>query len=81
LLPVFCSFLGPRTQKVMINVECSDSDDISIGSPHLSPLLLACFNCRFHLYADDLQIYIVDEGKYVNQLVALVNGDLQRILD
>jgi hypothetical protein len=54
------------TQKVMINGECSDFVDISIGSPQgsvLSPILFACFindvddhvrNCRFHLYADDL---------------------------
>jgi hypothetical protein len=45
---------------------------LSIGSPQgsvLSPILFACFindvddhirNCRFHLYADDLQIYSVD---------------------
>jgi hypothetical protein len=38
-------------------------------------------NCRFHLYADDLQIYTVDGCGGVNRLVALVNGDLQRILD
>jgi hypothetical protein len=35
----------------------------------------------FYLYADDLQIYTVDECRDVNQLVFLVNGDLQRILD
>jgi hypothetical protein len=29
---LFGSFLGPRTQKVMINGECSHSVDISIGS-------------------------------------------------
>jgi hypothetical protein len=54
------------------------------------PILFACFindlgdhvrNCRFHLYADDLQIYIVDGCEDVNQLVTLVNDDLQRILD
>jgi hypothetical protein len=43
---LFGSFLGPRTQKVMIDGECSDSVDISIGSPQcsvLSPILFACF--------------------------------------
>jgi hypothetical protein len=30
---LFGSFLGPTTQKVMINGECSDSVDINIGSP------------------------------------------------
>jgi hypothetical protein len=38
-------------------------------------------NCRFHLYAEDLQIYTVDGCGDMNRLVALVNGDLQRILD
>jgi hypothetical protein len=38
-------------------------------------------NYRFHLYADDLQIYTEDGYGYVNRLVALLNGDLQRILD
>jgi hypothetical protein len=37
---------------------------------------------RFHLYADDLQIYTVDVPfRDVNQLLALVNGELQSILD
>jgi hypothetical protein len=69
------------------------SVDISIGSPQgsvLSPILFACFtndvgdhvrNCRFHLYAGDFQIYTVDGCGEVNRLVALVNGDLRRILD
>jgi hypothetical protein len=77
----------------MINGNCSDSVDISIGSRQgsvLSPILFACFindvgdyvrYCKFHLYADDLQIYTLDGGGDVNRLVALVNGDLQRILD
>jgi hypothetical protein len=90
---LFGSFFGPRTQKVMIDGNCSDSVDISIDNPQnsvLSPILFACFindvgdhfrNCRFHFYADDLQIYTVDGGGCVNQLVALVNGDLRRILD
>jgi hypothetical protein len=38
---LFDSFLGPRTQKVMINGDCSNSVGISIGSPQgsvLSPI-------------------------------------------
>jgi hypothetical protein len=77
----------------MINEECSDSVDMSIGSPQgsdLLPILFACFindvgdnvrNCRFHLYTDDLPIYTVNGFEDVNRLVDLVNGHLQRILD
>jgi hypothetical protein len=32
---LFGSFFSPRTQKVMINGECSDSVDISIDSPQV----------------------------------------------
>jgi hypothetical protein len=65
-----------------INGECTGSIDVSIDSPQgnvLSPIFIACFindvgdhirHCRFHLYAVD-----------VNQLVALINVDLQRILN
>jgi hypothetical protein len=65
-----------------------------ISVPHrvlfFRTILLACFindvcdhvrNCRFHIYADDLQIYTVKECGDVNRMVALVNGHLQRILD
>jgi hypothetical protein len=38
-------------------------------------------SCMFNLYADDLQIYPVDKDGDVNLWVALINGDLQRILD
>jgi hypothetical protein len=74
-------------------VEGYDSVNSSIGSSQGSvrlPILFACFindvgdhvrNCRFHLYANDLQIDTVDGCGDVNRLVALVNGDLQRILD
>jgi hypothetical protein len=53
----------------------------------LSPIPFACFindvcekilNCKFHLYADDLQLYTVDLGD-VDTLVHLVNEDLERI--
>jgi hypothetical protein len=62
---------------------------VSQGSV-LSPILFSCFinnvgdnirNCRFHLYADDLQIYTVDGSGDMNRLAALVNGHLQKILD
>jgi hypothetical protein len=83
-LVLFESFLCPRTQKVITD---------GIGSPHGSvfPLILfACFisnvsdyirSGRFNLYVDDLQIYPVDKDGDVNLWVALINGDLQRILD
>jgi hypothetical protein len=36
-------------------------------------------NYKFHLYADDLQLYTVDLGGDVDNLVCLVNEDLERI--
>jgi hypothetical protein len=36
-------------------------------------------NFKFHLYADDLQLYTVDLGRDVDTLVRLVNEDLERI--
>jgi hypothetical protein len=50
-----------------------------------SPILFACFindvcvqilNCKFHLYAYDLQLYTVDPVRDVASLVRLVNEDL-----
>jgi hypothetical protein len=37
-------------------------------------------NWRFHLYADDLQIFALDRGGDLNQLVALIN-DSQVLLN
>jgi hypothetical protein len=70
--------------------DCLDFVDISPQGCVLSPILFECLindvgdnvrNCRFLLYADNLQIYTVDGCGDVNRLVDLVNGDLQRILD
>jgi hypothetical protein len=71
---LFGSFLGPRTQKVMINLRAY-LHALSMMWVIMSVIV------RFHLYADDLQIYTVDGCRDVNRLVALVNGDLQGILD
>jgi hypothetical protein len=58
----------------MVDAEFSDVASVGMGSPQscvLSPILFACFindvceqilNCKFHLYADDLQLYTVDLG-------------------
>jgi hypothetical protein len=65
-----------------------DFVDISPQGCVLSPILFECLindvgdhvrNCRFLLYADDHQILTVDGCADMNRLVALVNGDLQRI--
>jgi hypothetical protein len=88
---LFGSFLGHRAQKVMVDGEFSDVASVEMGNPQgsvLSPILFACFindvceqimNCKFHLYADDLQLYTVDLGGDVDTLVRLVNDDLERI--
>jgi hypothetical protein len=56
----------------MINGKCSDSVDISIGSRmfYHNDVGDHVRKCRFHLFADDLQIYTVDECRDVNWLVA-----------
>jgi hypothetical protein len=36
-------------------------------------------NCKFHLYADDLQLYTVDLREDVDTLVRIINEDLERI--
>jgi hypothetical protein len=72
----------------MVDGEFSDVASVEIRSPQgsvLSPVLFVCFvndvceqiiNCKFHLYADDLQLYIVDLGGDVDTLVRLANEDL-----
>jgi retron-type reverse transcriptase len=84
------SFLDGRRQKVVMNNEISSEAPISSGSPQgsiLSPILFACFindikdvieHCRFHLYANDLQVYSVGLGD-LQQSIARVNSDLERI--
>jgi hypothetical protein len=88
---LFSSFLGQRAQKVVVDGEFSDVASVEMGSPHCSvllPILCACFindvceqimNCKFHLYADDHQLYTVDLGGDVDTLVRLVNEDFERI--
>jgi hypothetical protein len=84
---LFDSFLGQRAQKVMVDGELSAVASVGMGSAQgsvLSPILFACFiydafeqilNCKFHLYADDLQL-LVNLGGDVDTLVRLVNEDL-----
>jgi Reverse transcriptase (RNA-dependent DNA polymerase) len=84
------SFLDGRRQRVVVNNETSSEQSVSSGSPQgsiLSPILFACFindikdavrHCRFHLYADDLQVYTVGLGD-LQQSVAMVNSNLEGI--
>jgi hypothetical protein len=85
---LFGSFLGQRAQKVMVAGEFSDVASSSPQGSVLSPNLFDCFindvceqimNCKFHLYADDLQLYTVDLEGDVDTLVRLVNEDLEKI--
>jgi retron-type reverse transcriptase len=81
------SFLAGRSQRVVVNNETSSVSQVTSGSPQgsiLSPILFACFindikdyirHCRFHLYADDLQIYTVGLGN-LQQAISRVNSDL-----
>jgi hypothetical protein len=77
-------------QKFMVDGEFSDVASVEMGSPQgsiLSPIVFVCIitnvcerilNCKFHLYADDLQLYTVDLGGDVDTLVRIVNEDLEK---
>ncbi|KAF4517980.1 hypothetical protein B566_EDAN008815, partial [Ephemera danica] len=65
--------------------------DIECGVPHgsvLGPLLYSlyiydiknCFkNCQYHIYADDVQLYLSCKFNDVQRVVELINSDLQKL--
>jgi hypothetical protein len=77
---LFGSFLGQRAQKVMVDGEFSDVASVEMGSLQVCFFAYCLlFECKFHLYADDFQLYTVDLGEDVDTLVRLVNENLERI--
>ena len=78
----FSSYLQGRQQSVRVGQTFSDGHDVTAGVPQggiLSPLLFSIFinsitsilNTRYHLYADDLQLY---EHASVDNIVGVINS-------
>jgi hypothetical protein len=87
----FKSYLTGRTHAVVENNNKSSwhaiNSGVVQGSP-LSPLIFSLYivdigtvlkNCFYHLYADDLQLYIHCKPENVTQTVNLINEDLERL--
>lgn len=87
------SFLTDRAQRVVLGGQESQSHNITTGVPQgsiLGPLLYSIFTSNFvkylkyskyHLYADDTQIYLSFRPDEVAMANAQINHDLNRILN
>lgn len=87
------SYLSNRFQSVLSDDKLSDSLPVLSGVPQgsvLGPILFSLYIsdvtecikfCKYHLYADDLQIYNASQIMNVGLAVQFINGDLQRITD
>lgn len=84
------SFLAQRKQAVRLGSTVSAEHDVLDGTPQgssLSALLFSLYinslpsslKCKYHLYADDLQVYISGPSSDVDSLVNSINEDLQVI--
>lgn len=87
------SYLGNRSQSVFLNGDISDPLPVTRGVPQgsiLGPLLFSCYandlpqrlvNCKLHMYADDVQIYLGTTFCSFEEAVSKVNYDLQIVHD
>lgn len=86
----FSSYLTGRRQSVRSGQHYSDWCELSAGVPQggiLSPLLFSLFinllstkfNCNYHYYADDLQLYSHSETNNLNAALAALNSDLLKL--
>jgi hypothetical protein len=87
------SYLSNRTQSVFANGSLSNFLPVTQGVPQgsvLGPLLFTLFIndiiesitfSRYHIYADDVQIYISGPITEISEIVDKINTDLQNIAD
>lgn len=87
------SYLGNRSQSVYLKNDVSDPLPTSRGVPQgsiLGPLLFSCYvndlpkyleNCKIHMYADDVQMYIGTKICSIQDAVRKVNCDLKNVHD
>ena len=86
----FRNYLSNRRQYVQANDKSSSSCSLSAGVPQggvLSPLLFSIFintvsqtlSSSFHLYADDLQIYLAALSSDMDKTICKFNEDLHNI--
>ena len=85
------SYLNSRTQAVYLNSKISTFLPVQTGVPQgsvLGPLLFSLYandlptvlkHCNYHMYADDVQLYLGCEEKQVNQTINSINEDLTSI--
>lgn len=84
------SFLARRKQSVRLGNAVSAERDVLDGTPQgssLSALLFSLYinslpstlRCRYHLYAEDLQVYVSGPSSEVERLVNSINEDLRSI--
>lgn len=86
----FSQYLHNRKQRVRIDQAYSSWCGVGTGVPQggiLSPLLFSLFingitsslHCDYHLYADDLQLYVRTDVNTLNSAIAWLNSDLSSI--
>lgn len=86
------SYLTNRSQYVELNKQQSNIIPVLSGVPQgsiLGPLLFSMYIndlpsvlsfCKFHLYADDCQIYLSGEPNRISEIVKRINSDIESIL-
>ena len=89
----FKSYLSNRFQCVVSDEVKSEFRKLACGVPQgsvLGPLLYSIYtydignvfqNCKYHIYADDLQIYMHCKITDINECIAKINDDIIRLVN